>query len=387
MGSRRRPAGTGLPYPATSSILAASDTVIANTGNFCGAGVGTPTYQIASTLTTPVTAQPSFGLTDLEASAFVGFNNPLAPAALPVVGAHTGIYDLVFGIAVTPNVFAQKTSFSYSEVAGILSGNITTWNQLKGDSGAPLTLSGYITLLDRNVGSGHKTSSSTEFLGYPQLGSAATTPTSVANGYYGGTGVAQNGTPPAVCGTGYQDIQETSAAGTVADLKTLANCGTAAVAILSMDNPPGIAANQNTSGVNAYDFVALNGVFVDTNTSGDSENGASGTSYVNVLKGNYTWYYQANFNTQAGFLGSAGTNSAADLAATYLGQLGSKSLPGCTGSPGLAFPGNLPGTVVDGDQVSTLGTCVTNSSRKGNSDRPLAVTLDGGSITLGKEPL
>jgi hypothetical protein len=381
-------ASTGLPYPTVASILASGDTPInTGAGSFCTAGNGVPTYQTPALAIESTNRQPSFGLTDLEASAFVGFNNPLSPAALPVVGAHTPIYDLVFGIAVTSQLFAQKTNFSYSEVAAILGGTVFDWSQLKGDNGAPLT-AGPIILLDRNVGSGHKTSSTAEFLGFPQLGSASTTPTSVANGYLGGSDGA--GTPPVACNTsGYQDIQETAASGTVSDLKLLAagGCGLRAIAILSMDNPPGLHANQNVAGTNAYDFVSLNGTWVDANTSGDNENGAVGTGYDNVLKGNYTWYYQANFNTQASFLGTATTVPAADLATAYKNALSSKTLPGCTGSPGAAFPGNMSGVVVDGDQVSTLSACVTNSSRKGSSDRPLIVTLDGGSITVGSEPL
>jgi hypothetical protein len=383
-------ASTGLPYPTVASILASTDTTInTGAGSFCTAGNGVPTYQIqAGTLSIESSnRQPSFGLTDLEASAFVGINNPLTPAPLPVVGAHTPIYDLVFGIAVSSPLFAQKTNFSYSEIAGILSAKITDWSQLKGDSGAPLP-AGPVILLDRNVGSGHKASSSAEFLGYPQLGAGATTPGSVSYGYSGGIDGA--GTAPVVCTSEYQDVQETAAAGTVSDLKLLSasGCGLRAVAILSMDNPPGLHANQNTAGTNAYDFVALNGTWVDAHNGGsDDENGAEGTGYDNVLKGNYTWYYQANFNTQAGFLGTATSVPAADLATAYKNALSSKTLPGCTGSPGAAFPGNMSGVVVDGDEVSSLSACVTNSSRSGNSDKPLSVTLDGGTITIGSEPL
>ena len=290
-------------------------------------------------------------------------------------------------MAVTSQLFSVKSNFSYSEVAGILSGTIYDWSQLKGDNGQPLA-AGPVILLDRNVGSGHKTSSTAEFLGFPQLGAASTSPASVVYGYSGGTG--GTGAAPAVCVNEYQDVQETSAAGTVADLKTLAaaGCGLRAIGILSMDNPPGLASNQNVAGTNAYDFVSLNGTWVDAHVAGDDENGAVGTGYDNVLKGNYTWYYQANFNTLAGFLGTAGTNAAADLATAYLAQLSSKTLPGCTGVPaGKAFPGNMSGVVVDGSEVSALSACVTNSSRQGNSDQPLTVTLDTGSITTGSEPL
>jgi hypothetical protein len=382
-------ASTGLPYPTVASILSASDSVVpaptgTGAGTFCTAGNGVPTYQTPALAIEGSNRQPSFGLTDLEASAFVGINNPLSPAALPVVGAHKPIYALVFGIAVTSNLFSQKTNFSNSEVAGILAATITDWSQLKGDNGQPLP-AGPVILLDRNIGSGHKTSSSIEFLGYPQLGAAATLPGSYVFGYSGGTDGL--GTPPAVCTSEYQDVQEGSAASTVADLKLLAasSCNLRAISILSMDNPPGLKANQNVAGTNAYDFVSLNGTWVDAHTGSDDENGASGTSYDNVILGNYTWYYQANFNTQANFLSQS--SQAADLSNLYGTQLSSKTLPGCSQPLGQLFPADMSGVVVDGDQVTALAPCVTVSSRKGNSDKPLSLTLDSGNVQLGKEQL
>jgi hypothetical protein len=177
----------------------------------------------------------------------------------------------------------------------------------------------------------------------------------------------------------------------VSDLKLLAasNCGLRAIAIVSMDNPPGIAANQNVAGTNAYDFVALNGTAVDTGTAGDDENSATATSYVNAIKGNYTDFYQAHFNTKTpGFL-TSGTPGA-DMAAAYLAQLRSPTLPGCSGSPGAKFPGNLPGVITDLSNASTLVgvTCVSVASRNGNSDSPLSPfkTIPG-NITLGSDPL
>jgi ABC-type phosphate transport system substrate-binding protein len=387
-------ASTGLQYPTVASIVTGATATGTGAGTYCTPGNGVATFQSGANVLESTNRQPDFGLTDLEVPAFSGINNPLAPAALALPGATAGIYDLVFGMAVTPTLWAQKRNFTNSEIAGILSATITNWNQLYGDQpgfvGAALP-AGDIILLDRNVGSGHKTSSSAEFLGYPQLGPLATLPTSVVNGYLGGAdGV---GTPPVSCiaGAGFQDIQESSAAGTVTDLKLLAApaCNLRAIGILSMDNPPGIAANQNTPGTNAYNFVALNGSAVDTGTAGDDENSATATSYVNAIKGNYTDFYQAHFNTKsAGFL-TSGTPGAA-FAAAYLTQLKSASLPGCSGSPGLKFPGSLPGVITDLDNASTLVgvTCVSVTSRNGNSDSPLSSfkTIPG-NITLGSDPL
>jgi len=386
-------ASAGLAYPTLASVLAATDATIGTgAGTYCTPGNGTPTVQTPAFTIESTNRQPDFGLTDLEVPAFSGINNPLAPAPLALPGATAGIYDLVFGMAVTSQLYAQKHNFTHAEINGILSGTITNWNQLYGDQpgfvGAALP-AGDVILLDRNVGSGHKTSSSAEFLGYPQLGSLSTQPTSAVNGYLGGSDGA--GTPPAQCAAGYQDIQESSAAGSVADLKLLAAaaCGLRAIGIVSMDNPPGIASNQNVAGTNAYDFVALNGVAVDTGTTGDDENSATATSYVNAIKGNYTDFYQAHFNTKSStFLGSG--TPGADMAKAYLAQLQSASLPGCSGSPGAKFPGNLPGVITDLDNAGTLVgvTCVSVSSRNGNSDSLLTPfkTIPG-NITLGSDPL
>jgi PBP superfamily domain len=381
-----------LPYPTVASAFVVP--AGGGPGNYCTPGNGTTTVsEAAYTLTN--NQQPSFGLTDLEASAFTGINNPVAPAALPVVGGHVGIYDLVFGLAVSPQVWAQKQNFTYPEVAGILAGAITNWNQLYGDQpgfvNTPLP-TGNIILLDRNVGSGHKASSSAEFLGYPQLGAVEFTPNSNSGtGYIGGAG---GGAPPVACSTAYQDIQEGSAGATVSDLKLLnqttakGGCGgMRAVAILSMDNPPAIAANQNVSGTNDYFFVALDGTFVDAHTGADDENGAVGTSYDNVIKGNYHWFYQANFNT-----GAPTTTASAAMNAAYLAQLKSFTLPGCgvSPSPGLQFPGNVPGIVndLDNNTAATLGQCVTVSTRGGNSDSPpFPYSSLPGNITLGIDPL
>jgi hypothetical protein len=383
---------TGLPYPTVASVVTGATATGTGAGTYCTPGNGTPTFQSGTFSIETSNRQPDFGLTDLEVSAFSGINNPLSPAPLALPGATAGIYDLVFGMAVTSQLYSQKHNFTYAEINGILSGTITNWNQLYGDQpgfvGAALP-AGDLILLDRNVGSGHKTSSSAEFLGYPQLGSLSTQPTSAVNGYQGGSdGV---GTAPVVCAAGYQDVQETSAAGSVSDLKLLAasNCGLRAIAIVSMDNPPGIAANQNVAGTNAYDFVALNGTAVDTGTAGDDENSATATSYVNAIKGNYTDFYQAHFNTKTpGFL-TSGTPGA-DMAAAYLAQLRSPTLPGCSGSPGAKFPGNLPGVITDLSNASTLVgvTCVSVASRNGNSDSPLSPfkTIPG-NITLGSDPL
>jgi hypothetical protein len=120
----------------------------------------------------------------------------------------------------------------------------------------------------------------------------------------------------------------------------------------------------------------------------DDENGNVATSYSNVIKGNYTWVYQANFNTLTpGYLTSHTADGSSDMAAAYLAQLKSVTLQGCSGSPGLAFPGNMSGVVIDVDNVAAMASCVTTSTRNRNSDKLPFPKVVPGNIQLGSEPL
>jgi hypothetical protein len=371
-----------LPYPNVASVLAATTVATGpagNNGQACNAvNNGTPTQSWAATKGNATQNQaPDFGLTDLEVAAFSGVNNP-TNAALTGVGAATGIYDLVFGIAATSALYAEKHNFSSAEIAGILSGNITDWSQLYGDQGASANVplpAGPVVLIDRNVGSGHKASSSAQFLGYPGLGANAILPQSAGNfngnGVNGGAGNNCSGAQlfnnsgyntgqPAVaapacpvvpaqgCG-GYQDVYTTSAANTVVALLLTQACtapNNRAIGILSMDNPP----SQHG---NLYDFVSIDNTNVDTGVSGtDSINSAAGghTSYINAIKGNYTDAYQANFNTRTSFLGGASAN--VDMAVAMRGQLSSVGLTGC--ASGAKYPLATPGILADSDNQASL---------------------------------
>ncbi|MGO9935549.1 MAG: hypothetical protein ACLPV8_27580 [Steroidobacteraceae bacterium] len=396
--------GGNLTYPpVVANVLAATDVATGLTplGTFCTAGNGNPTISFNTAGYGAVAPQqPDFGLTDVEVPFFnagVGaINLPTGQAPVTTAKA-TGIYDLIFGIAVTSQLYAQKQQFSHAEIAGILSGFTTDWSQLQGDQGAfnKATLpAGPIILIDRNAGSGSKAQSSAEFLGYPALGASALTPNSVSGtGYIGGSATSVpplNGTPPVNCTTGtYQDIQDTSAAGVVADLLVANACpggGLRAIAILSMDNPPGIVANQNVAGVNSYDFVKLESG-VDTGVAGDNINSITpgDTSYINAVKGLYTDFYQANINWRPAAL--VGNNLA--LFNLMKAQLTSPTLPGCSGSPGLKFPGNLPGTMTDGNNVATNApnVCVGVATRAGDSAAPLFPTNNPGNVLTGMDPI
>jgi len=404
-----------LPYPAVSSVLASttvSDGPSGNNGQACNSvNNGQPTQSWAATKgNATVNQAPDWGLTDLEIAAFSGINNP-TNGALGSVGNAKGIYDLAFGIAATDALYQEKHNFSSAEIAGILQGAITDWSQLLGDQGsyanAPLP-AGPIVLIDRNVGSGHKTQSSQQFLGYPGLGANALQPQSATN--FTGTGLGgvnctgaqvvnnsgYNTAQPAVTGTscpqlpaqvcgGYQDVYTSSAANTVVALKFTQACtapNNRAIGILSMDNQPSVNGNL-------YSFVSIDGVAVDSGVSGtDSINSPAGgkTSYVNLIKGNYTDFYQANFNTRTGFLG--GNSANVDFANAMYTQLSSPGLTGCVA--GTKYPLASAGIVVDGDNVTTLPTTggVTISSRGGFSDSliPGYLALPGNYVACG-DPL
>jgi hypothetical protein len=367
-----------LPYPDPATQVLAATTVAdgpaGNNGQACNVvNNGTPTQHYTKGTTT--NQAPDFGLTDLEVAAFSGINNP-TNAALNPVGAASGVYDLLFGIAATDALYTQKHNFSSAEIAGILQGAITNWNQLYGDQGAfanvPLP-AGDVVLIDRNVGSGHKTQSSAQFLGYPGLGANALNPQSAGNftgtgaggvscagaqifnnsGYNTGQPAVGAGTCPTVpvqhCGAGYQDVYTTSAANTVVGLVTQQACAAPnnrAIGILSMDNPPSVNGNL-------YSFVSIDNTNVDTGVApGDSINAAAGghTSYINAVKGNYTDFYQANFNTRTGFLGGASAN--VDMANAMFAQLSATALTGC--ASGLKYPLAASGILADADNPAAL---------------------------------
>jgi hypothetical protein len=390
-----------LSYPSTASVLGSASLLTAGTqGTVCTATQkGLPTYGYTPVLgsNNPI---PDFGITDVEVTMFGGVNNP---TTLPLVsvGAPSLVYDLVEGVAVTNSLFTgtgpsgaalsginKKTNFTRAEVAGILSGSVTDWHDIYADNGSPVAPAGSgIVLIDRNVGSGTKAGGSSYFLGFPGLGGISQAPNSVSN--LAGTGNGAGG----VNGAGYgptlaktqtsQDVQDTSSAAVVKDLTTANSAGLLAIAILSVDNPP--ALNQ-VSGVNQYDFVKINGVAMDGNSSTDNINGTTGSSYINVINGSYDFFYQVNFNERSGFSTGAPANNAA-FAAGLKAALQSPSLAGVNANA--QFPLATNGIVIDGDTASSLATGVTVTSRGGNSPSNPKVVLKvaGSAIPTGNDPL
>jgi hypothetical protein len=240
---------------------------------------------------------------------FRNFNNPTGNAggaatntdggAAIVVGAADGIYDNLFGVAVTDNVFSSathpKTNFTRAEVEGILQGNLFDWSQMYDDNGAQLPAGGII-FLDRGEGSGSKASGSQYFLGYPGDSPGGVLPFSATIGYCGTTIAGCGGVAAAP-----MDVAESSTNNVIADLKAAQAAGGRAIAVLGLENPP---AKNRVGGVNVFEFTKINDVGVDTGTASDNINGATATSYVNVVKGVYDFYYQNSFNTRTTLAGN-----------------------------------------------------------------------------------
>jgi hypothetical protein len=365
--------GGTLPYPQQTAILAAGDSPTSlGQGTVCTTANGgnpTYTYTIGSLSNNQ---QPDWGITDVEVGLFQGaINNPNYPTATVTVGGADLLYDLVEGVAVTQALYAKKTTFSKSEIAGILDGFYTDWSQIYDDSGSPLPAGGII-FIDRNVGSGTKAAGNQYFLGFPGLGANYLTPESVTFGYSGALVLSQT----------LQDVSDTSSTAQATDLENANAAGLLAITVLSEDTPPAI--NQKVAGTNSYDFVKINGEAVDTGGTGDNINGSVGTSYVNAIRGNYDFFYQPNFNFRPSFY-NGGTNNAA-LAKAFLTTFQSNTFPGV--ASGLQFPLAAPGTLADSDRNAAVAKGVTLDSRSGNSAAILQPVLNAsGTLPVGSDPL
>jgi hypothetical protein len=381
--------GGTLTYPTVAGVLnnaAIPSGTFPQTGpagSGCTAGDGFPTFaynntQSGNSILTNL-EQPALGVTDLEVAAFSGDNNPNGPSApLVTVGHAAKGYDLVEGIAVSAPLFAVKSNFTANEVEQILSGGLTDWHDFIADSGAPVAAAGTpIKLIDRNIGSGTKTAGSAFFLGYPWLGSFSTRAGSAVYGYTAGP----------VTAAGYQDISASNSATVVTDLQTCTSSSLYCIAVLSADNAPYL--NQ-VGGKNTYDFVSINGTYVDTNVNGvDSLNdpAGAGSSFKNVILGNYGFYYQVSLNQDSTYLASNPIPQAFSNALQT--ALQSSQIAGL--ATGKQFPVSAPAIVLDPD-VATFVTGkagVAIESRQGNSDSFPAMNNHafGVTITFGKDPL
>ncbi len=385
--------GTGatLPYPAVTGT-----TTVLSSATACTGAYPLPTFKFPSSIETSQTI-PDWGISDAEVTLFNNTNNLNGVAALTTSQlnaiSQTGVYDNLYGVAVTNNLFAHKTNFSKPEVAGILAGTITDWSQLFDDTGTPLT-AGPVILLDRGSGSGSKAAGSQYFLGNPGVGTSALLPQSISN-------AASNATSPVGTGvnlgytstvlvpgsTRYQDVREASSGAIVSDLQLAQADGLRAVAILGLEFPP--AGNQ-VAGANVYSFAKIGNVGPDTGTTGDNINGPHGgtsaTKYTNVVTGAYDFFFQNSFNLRTANI--SGNHAA--FAAEVLSDLQLSAISGANASK--AFPLGVPGLLLDPVTVGGQPAGSTLGSRLGISTAPLqqvqdGVATGGAAITFGSDPL
>jgi hypothetical protein len=403
LGIAPNPAGK-LQFPTYASIAATAAPIAGQAqGGACTSGLPTYTY----TPTLDAGDVPDFGVSDVEVSMFSGFNNPTGNAgknaqntsggAAPGGVTVDGIYDNLFGVAVTdklysapagsPNAGHPKTNFTRAEVEGIIAGTISDWGQLFADDGTPEAAGGII-FLDRTEGSGTKASDNQYFLGYPGSGTNAKLPKSVTGNYCFATVVGDGSQTILACEPGKTnatlveksiDVAEASTNAVIADLENANGSNIRAIAILGLENPP---AKNLVGGAIQYEFTKVNGIGVDAGVAGNNINqigaGAS-TSYNNVINGTYDFYYQNSFNTN-GTTPPAGQH--ATNATAFKSQMTQASFVGC--NAGGAFPTALPGTLVDPDTLAPVAKGVNYNTRNKLSPSPLQPHYDA---TSGAPPV
>ena len=353
---------TLLAYPTTAQLATAT----AQSGFSGTVSSVNPDYTFAST--PGGTIQPDWGISDEEASLFpYQWNTNNAPLKPGGAGANNaaGLWLAPFGIAVTANVYAQKTKWSRGEIAAVYQGangpyGITAWTQLMADNGSAMTLAGGINLLDRGSGSGTKAAANQYFLDYPassfSAGGAAQ-PNSVvganANAGYTGSALVTSGTAT----TGFQDIKEGSSVSITDDLNAAQVAGIGAIGALGLEFPP--LFEQTTAGTNSYFFVAINGVYPDTETAGDNINSATAgsTHYTNVVNGTY------DFATQVGFQSKNGVP--AGFEAGVVANMKASTISGA--ATGSAFPTSAEGVLLDALTTGATTAGNVNWSKGGNT--------------------
>jgi hypothetical protein len=390
-----------LSFPTIASIASATAT-----GN---SGTPTPSNPSYGFTAVDTNAQPTdFGVTDVEVPLFNYFYNlngtpALTPSQLAGI-AQEGVYDDVFGIAVTNTVYNgtsgfphPKTNFTKPEIVGILTGTTTNWNQLFADDGTEFP-SKPIWFLDRGSGSGTKAGENQYFLNYPGSFNygASLKPNSVgatANSNYTDTILNLSG--------GYQDVKEASTAACVTDLQNANAAGDYAVTVLATQFAPAL---NKVGGVNVYSFVKIDGVGIDTGTASDNINGSTSTSYTNAVTGAYDYVLQNSFNYRSGLLTAsapgtitqppAGSAPSVVVAYAVRNNLQAESLAGA--NSGKAFPLSVTGVLIDPVLAPAQDAGVILNTRFRVSAAPLQPNFDatdsgsggtGGVITYGSDPL
>jgi hypothetical protein len=381
-------------YPTPGSLTVANT---ASTGVSSPATTpASPTYKVTNLSTASVS--PDWGVSDEEVSLFNHQDNLNGSTALTAAQLSAlqqdGIYDDVFGFAVTNAVYNgtssfkhAKTSFTKEELEGVLSGAVQNWNQLFADDGTQMP-NLPLWFLDRGSGSGSKAAGNQYILNYPGgIGTGGY----VSPGSVTGAGVNAGYTDTILSlSGGYQDVKESSNAAIVSDLQSANGAGDYAIAVLAAEFVP--AQNQGSAGVNQYSFAKIGGVGIDTGTTNDNINGTTATQYTNVVTGAYDFVYQNSFNTRSGFLTNGTTNAA--WATAIRTQLQSEKIAGANSQK--AFPNAVTGVLIDPANAPAQDGGVVLWSRLKNSTAPIQLNFDatdvnsvGGvqAITFGSDPL
>jgi len=337
---------TTLSYPAASAVAGAT----AISGFSGTKSPLNPNFQFAAGATLGAIA-PDWGVTDTEASLCgYGWNLPPGSNAGLVQTFTTkqkaSLWVSPFAIAVSADVYAQKTNFSKAEVAAIYQGNnnngITSWAQLNGDNGSPLTGLGGIALLDRSIGSGTRTGANAYFLGYPNNKFAiggASAPNSILSGY--STCTALSACSSGTFTSSYLDISEKTSQAIIDDLAFANAHNIGAIGALGVEFPP--LYQQTTAGTNDYFFVKINGNGIDTGagtTDNVNSTTAATTSYTHVIDGTY------DYATQVGFAAQRTDATQPTFQQGVIKRLKASTISDAS-APGSAWPAAAEGVLLD----------------------------------------
>lgn len=322
---------------------------------------GKPTYRLTNASLTE-NRVPDIGLANEEVALFTGINLPAATAELTTAelsGVNKDpLYQVVNGIAVTNNLYAQKPNFTHTEIAAILAGNLTDWSQLNDASGNPLP-AGPIYLIDRNAGSGAKAGANQYFLNNPGGKAFGGTVTPVnSSGDQGDTALAGGGSAT------YTVKTESSSGNVGPDLNTVQSKGLRGIGILGRENVPG--------GTDNWSFVSIDGVSA----------GVTSFDKTHVVDGTYDYFFTASIQTRK----PNATNIAAFTANATATGGGSHYVGDGTAISDLilafkaqaqnpAVTTTIPGTLLDPNIVNPGTTAydayITRGTRNGNSTAPV----------------
>ncbi|TCV88210.1 hypothetical protein [Sulfurirhabdus autotrophica] len=212
-----------------------------------GAAYPSATYNCSAT----VNAVPDAGVSDMEPSLFVGSNLPIGTVQLNQTElGHLFVQSqnaVVYGIAVSDNVYANVTNLSRFQITSLLTGSYQEWGPINP------SLAGHFVRVERRVsGSGTQASANAFFGGYPcSSGSVALADASFSN-------------------AGQYEVAENASSGNViSSLNSDFAANKYAIGLLSTDNVPGASDH--------WHFVSIDGV---------------SPTIANVIAGKYDYFLE-----------------------------------------------------------------------------------------------